>query len=381
MIETESFLAGGLLEKKRNIKMEIRHIEADRAEQQRIFVSSEDGRFKYQVFMDYAKNLPSKYELVPYQGNVAGGCVDKKTDTLYCGLRGGGFMRNDPATCLIKLDTAGNYIGSIGEGILPGYIHFFELTDHNTICIATTNDNCLVEISMDGRKIVKTIGEKGKPCDNHRDMAKWETELLMHKGVIPTEPFHSHGFNAYTWGLNTMKGELGKPFHNPTDVSFDSKGNYYISDGYNNVAVHKFDADGKYVKTWGGTGVFDPYTDTPGKFLVPHSICVDSSDQVWVCDREKDAVHVFDTEGNVVAYFSHNLSQPSGVDTDGTYTYVAGRGGYITIFDKNCKIVGELGFFNGNFRAHSLAADSKGNLYLFPTHANYEHQIIALKKM
>ena len=68
----------------------------------------------------------------------------------------------------------------------------------------------------------------------------------------------------------------------------------------------------------------------------------------------------------MVFYMSHDLGQPSGVDTDGTYVYVVGRGGYITIFDLDFNVVGELGFFNGNLRGHTLAADSKGNLYIFP---------------
>ena len=164
-------------------------------------------------------------------------------------------------------------------------------------------------------------------------------------------------------------------------MDFDSEGNYYFSDGYSNLAVHKFDKNGKYVETWGGKGVFDPYTDTPGKFLVVHSLCVDKNDNIWVCDREKDAVHVFNKKGEVVAYCSNNMAQPSGVDTDGTYIYVVGRGGYITIFDPEFNIVGELGFFNGNLRGHTIAADSKGNLYICPTHANEEHQIIALKRI
>lgn len=91
-------------------------------------------------------------------------------------------------------------------------------------------------------------------------------------------------------------------------------------------------------------------------------------------------MHVFDNEGNVLAYCSHNMAQPSGVDCDGQYVYVVGRGGYVTIFDLEFNIVGQLGVFNGNLRGHDVAADSKGNLYLFPCHANEEHQIIALKR-
>ena len=350
-----------------------------RAERQKVFVETEDGKFKYQVFLDYAKGLPREYELVPIAGNISGGCVDKD-DNLYCGLRGGSFMSPFPATCLIKLDPDGNYLDSLGKGILGG-LHFFECTDHNTIVLVQTPESYAIEMSMDGKQIVRTFGEKNKPCDNNRDIDAVYNSVRMHNGIFATEPFAGNSGGSYAWKLAFDNGTMGKPFHNPTDVDVDSKGNYYFSDGYGNVAIHKFDKNGNYVKSWGGKGVFDPYTDTPGKFLVPHSLCVDANDNVWVCDREKDAVHVFVSEGNVLAYCSHNMSQPSGVDASGDYVYVVGRGGYITIFDLAFNIVGEIGFFNGNLRGHHIAADSKGNLYLFPTHANFEHQIIALKRV
>ena len=42
----------------------------------------------------------------------------------------------------------------------------------------------------------------------------------------------------------------------------------------------------------------------------------------------------------------------------------------------------EFGEFNGDLRAHSVAVDNNtGNVYLFPTHANTEHQCIALKRI
>lgn len=358
--------------------MKTMHCENDRSEQQRITYETKDGRFKYQLLMDYAKGLPEEYEFIPYDGNVSGGCCDKD-DNLYVGLRGGGFMTKEPRTCLIKLDPDGNYIESLGQGVL-GELHFFNITDHDTITLVQTSGNYAIEMTMDGKEVVRTFGQKDKPCDNGKDKNLY-SRLLGHNGIFATEPFNGHEGGTYAQYLMHQSVRLGEPFHNPTDVDFDSKGNYYFSDGYSNVAVHKFDKDGQYVKSWGGPGVFDPFTDTPGKFLVVHALCVDSSDNVWVCDREKDALHVFDSDGNVIAYYSHNLGQPSGVDTDGQYVYVVGRGGYLTIFDLEFNIVGQLGFFNGDLRAHDIAADSKGNLYLFPTRANFEHQIIALKRI
>lgn len=358
--------------------MKIMHCEDNRAEQQRAFVQTIDGKFKYELFLDYAKGLPKELELVPVLGSVSGGCVDKD-DNLYFGLRAGGGPVKAP-NCLIKLDPDGNYVGTFGEGKL-GHLHFFECTNHGTIVILQTNEHYALEMSLETGEVVRTFGEKGNASDCGRGQFCYE-KYRLHNGIFPTEPFEGlNPVDGFALLMDHKNAHLAGPFNLPTDVDFDSQGNYYFSDGYANLAVHKFDQNGNLVKTWGGPGVYDGETDTPGKFLLVHSICVDARDHIWVCDREKDAVHVFDNQGNVLAYCSHNMGQPSGVDCDDEYVYVAGRGGYITIFDLDFNIVGQLGYFNGNLRAHHIAVDSKSNLYLFPTKSNYEHQVIALKRI
>lgn len=122
-------------------------------------------------------------------------------------------------------------------------------------------------------------------------MTRW------HNGLLPTEPFHGMEFGLYQQMMDFENTEFTtKYFNNCNDIDLDSKGNIYVSDGYSNYAIHKFDREGNYITTFGGKGVFDAYTDTPGKFLVPHAICVDANDHIWLCDREKDAVHIFDTK-------------------------------------------------------------------------------------
>ena len=71
--------------------MKMMHCDANRTERQKVFIETADGKFKYQLFMDYAKGLPESLEMVPYMGNISGGCVGSD-DSLYCGLRGGSFM-------------------------------------------------------------------------------------------------------------------------------------------------------------------------------------------------------------------------------------------------------------------------------------------------
>ncbi len=63
----------------------------------------------------------------------------------------------------------------------------------------------------------------------------------------------------------------------PTDVDMTSSGEYIFADGYGNRAVHIFNADGTYRKTFGGVGDWEkPYEDTPGDMLIVHALCVDA---------------------------------------------------------------------------------------------------------
>ena len=89
------------------------------------------------------------------------------------------------------------------------------------------------------------------------------------------------------------------------------KGDIFVSDGYGNAAIHRFAPDGTLLKTWGGPG------DAPGKFYIPHSLCVDKFNRVWVGDREANSIHVFDEDGNILGYMNENDPR-YGYDGSGT---------------------------------------------------------------
>jgi hypothetical protein len=86
-------------------------------------------------------------------------------------------------------------------------------------------------------------------------------------------------------------GVPGDNFNQPTDVAWDSAGNIFVSDGYGNARVAKFDKNGKFVKSWGATGA------DHGQFNIPHSVAVDARGDVYVADMGNQRIQVFDNDG------------------------------------------------------------------------------------
>ena len=109
-------------------------------------------------------------------------------------------------------------------------------------------------------------------------------------------------------------GERGRPgadqshFNLPTDVAVLPDGSFYVSDGYRNTRVVKFDAAGRYEFEWGGKGA------EPGKFNLQHGIAVDDRGRVFVCDRGNARLQVFDVTGKFLAEWKGpQIGRPYGV--------------------------------------------------------------------
>ena len=88
---------------------------------------------------------------------------------------------------------------------------------------------------------------------------------------------------------------VGRPgiFNRPTDVTWDSKDNIYVSDGYGNSRVVKIAKGGHWLKTVG------TYGSGPDQFVIPHSIASDRQDNIYVADRNNWRIQVYDTDLNL----------------------------------------------------------------------------------
>ena len=76
----------------------------------------------------------------------------------------------------------------------------------------------------------------------------------------------------------------------PSYVAFDSAGNVYVSDTFNN-RIQEFTSAGVYVTQWGSFGSGN------GQFEYPFGVAVDSADNVYVADEGNNRIEKFTSAG------------------------------------------------------------------------------------
>lgn len=167
--------------------------------------------------------------------------------------------------------------------------------------------------------------------------------------------------------------------YSPTSVAVAPDGSIFVADGYGLSLIHKYDAQGNYLKTFGSRG------KEPGQFETCHGIAIDSRSGkplLLVCDRENRRLQHFDLDGNFVAVITTNLRRPCSVSIKGENVAIAELAGRVAILDKTNAVVSVLGdnpeeklranfdvdpslWKPGVFTApHGVSYDAEGNLYV-----------------
>ncbi len=191
-------------------------------------------------------------------------------------------------------------------------------------------------------------------------------------------------------GSNDMEN-----FGRPAKIWVDPKTNEaYVADGYRNKRVAVLDADtGKMKRYWGAygnrpddtnLGPYDPKAPPAAQFRNPVH-CVEKSNDglVYVCDRQHDRLQVFTADGKFVkeAFFARNTLGSGSVwdvtfskDPEQRFMFLAdGQNERVRVILRDTleelTSFGDGGRQPGQFYGvHSIASDSKGNLYTTETY-------------
>jgi hypothetical protein len=86
-------------------------------------------------------------------------------------------------------------------------------------------------------------------------------------------------------------------FNRPTDVAWDAAGNIFVSDGYGDSRVVKYDKNGRFLKSAGVRG------NQQGQLNLPHTLATDAQGNVYIGDRSNARVQVWDNDLNFKAIY------------------------------------------------------------------------------
>jgi len=173
--------------------------------------------------------------------------------------------------------------------------------------------------------------------------------------------------------------------YHPTNTAFTADGDFYISDGYGSSYIHRFDPQGKYVSSFGGTGT------TPSNLSEPHAVWIDTRSGkplLLVCDRGNESLKWFSLAGELLRVVPVPGARPSNVaqfhgSASGkaeNHIAIASLNGMILILDGSDRVVSVVGgeppvyvdgklqplqVFNYTFNhPHDVYVDASGALYV-----------------
>ena len=210
-----------------------------------------------------------------YLGEVAGVAVNSKGH-VFVFSRGNttGPAYGAGAAQLLEFSSEGKLLREIGHNLYAwSYAHSVKIDKDDNIWVADKGSDMVIKFNPDG-SVAMVFGRKQEASDEG-------TGPLKH----PKPP------------LPPVDGM----FRQVTDMTWDSAGNTYISDGYINSRIAKVDKNGNWVKSWGEPG------DQPGQFSTPHSIAADAQGNIYVADRGNRRIQVFDGEGRFLRQITIDL--------------------------------------------------------------------------
>jgi hypothetical protein len=189
---------------------------------------------------------------------------------------------------MFEFDQTGKYVREIGQG-LYGFLfaHAVRVDPQDNIWAVDEGSNMVIKFDPAGR-VLMTMGRRPEAVEGL-------TETPPNGKVPPAEPYL---------------------FNRPTDVAWDASGNIFISDGYGNSRVVKYDKNGRFIASVGTKG------NGQGQLNLPHSIATDAKGNVYVADRTNRRIQVFDNDLSFKAIYDKVGAPWSVCVTPGPHQYL-----------------------------------------------------------
>jgi len=237
-------------------------------------------------------------------------------------------------------------------------------------------EHCIVVVDANGNQV--------------EDWTKWDS-MLKRPHYITINPYdpdkhvwvvddQGHAIYEFTHDGKQLVKTLGTPnqsgndekhFNRPTFINWLPDGTMFVTDGYGNTRVVKFDKDGKFLMTFGQPS--NPPDDMrPSVFKDVHGVVFDpTTHRVFVTDRADHRIEIFDENGKFLDQWS--TGKPSTpqflyMAADRSVWIADGTTAKIIKFDLDGHYLyswGSQGDWPGAlWNVHGMSVDPEGNLYL-----------------
>ena len=369
---------------------------------------------RFEVDPMWPKPLPNHW----VTGTVIGVSVDSK-DNVWVIHRAGSLEAKEiyaahnppasecckPAPSVLQFDPEGNLLRSWGGEDGPGYE--WPASNHGI----TVDFKGNVWLGGNGRSVVargpEEAGSKAGAAKKQPAPPK-PADGLPHYHDSMVLKFTQEGkFLAQIGKVGGSRGSndtdnLGLPAKTFVDPKTNE---LYVADGYGNRRVIVYDAEtGKYKRHWGAygnkpddspMGPYNPSEPVAKQFRSPvHCAELSNDGMVYVCDRANDRIQVFTSAGKFVKeqIIAKNTLGDGAVwdiafskDPQQKYIYVAdGANEKVYVMQRDTLEIltsfGDGGRQPGAFYAvHSIATDSKGNIYTTETYRGQRLQKFVYK--
>jgi hypothetical protein len=227
----------------------------------------------------FEATAPLKLPLDIYFGEVAGVAVNSKHHVFVYTRTGnrGSSIYGGQLSQLLEFGSDGEFIKDIGGNLSSmSWAHSVRIDKDDDIWLVDNGSDTVVELATDYRtKLV--LGRRNEA-------------LILRDGGYAHLP------------AGEVSPAVPGVFNQPTDVAFDAQGNIFVSDGYVNSNIHKFDNAGNTVKLVGSFG------SGPLQFKTPHGIAVDDKGIVYVADRGNGRIQVLDNDLNFIREIKYQTS-------------------------------------------------------------------------
>jgi hypothetical protein len=229
-----------------------------------------------------------KYSADMNLGEVLGVAVNSKGRIVVLNHPGSattGPVYGNASTQLFEFDAAGKFAREIGKGVYGlAYGHNIRFDRYDNLWVVDKGTNAVTKFNPAGYTVMN-LGRRPEGPDD-------PAEFYYRGGRGAAPPVH-----------------VDNSFRQPTDIAWDSDDNIYVTDGYTNSRVAKFDKFGNWIKSWGSRGPGGAHAnENPGQFNTLHNLGIDRQNNVYVADRNNRRIQVFDRDGNFQRFILLNAT-------------------------------------------------------------------------